>query len=289
MPTKMRWKRGWRYYVECYENVLAMHVPGQLDTGYRLDVMRFSSLALGVLLVTCVPVLRTTASSMDRSYFENHYVDPPPAPPKHTEDGRNALRLEYYKWPNGVVPYIISEGFSAQEQAAILEAMNVLQQQTCVYFIPKTADQREHIRFVRSQWGCGSAIGFRRGQSEPLDVTLDTFCLELSGAIQHELLHVLGLFHEHTRPDRDEYVEVFWDNIEPEFQQNFVKGSWEYMETFGLPYDYGSLMHYPSFAFAKAGTSVTMVSRWNSSYPLGQTDGASFYDIQKVRYMYPCP
>lgn len=101
------------------------------------------------------------------------------------------------------------------EQAIILDAINVLQQQTCVYFIPKTPEQREHIRFVKSDWGCGSSIGYRRGQVEPLDVTLDDFCLGLPGAVQHELLHVLGLFHEHTRPDRDDYVEVLWENIEP--------------------------------------------------------------------------
>ena len=30
----------------------------------------------------------------------------------------------------------------------------------------------------------------------------------------HETLHALGVVHEHTRPDRDDYVEVLEDNIQ---------------------------------------------------------------------------
>lgn len=28
-------------------------------------------------------------------------------------------------------------------------------------------------------------------------------------------MHVLGFYHEHQRPDRDEYVSVDLDNVEP--------------------------------------------------------------------------
>lgn len=128
---------------------------------------------------------------------------------------RNALRLEAYKWPDGIVPYRFADSCDQQYRSAVLDAMNVLHQATCVHFIPKTTEQVEHIQFGKSELGCGSSIGYRPEQREPLDVFLDDFCIGLPGAIQHELLHVLGLFHEHTRPDRDEYVEVLWDNIEP--------------------------------------------------------------------------
>ena len=29
----------------------------------------------------------------------------------------------------------------------------------------------------------------------------------------HTLLHVLGMYHEHQRPDRDQYITVEWKNI----------------------------------------------------------------------------
>ena len=61
--------------------------------------------------------------------------------------------------------------------------------------------------------------------------------------ILHELGHVLGFYHEHTRPDRDDYVEVKFENIEYDRQHNFWKRDAEITQTFG-PYDYNSIMHY---------------------------------------------
>jgi len=35
------------------------------------------------------------------------------------------------------------------------------------------------------------------------------------GIVMHELLHILGLWHEQSRPDRDNFVTIHWENIKP--------------------------------------------------------------------------
>ena len=41
-------------------------------------------------------------------------------------------------------------------------------------------------------------------------------CIEQGlGVAQHEFMHALGIHHEHTRMDRNDYVDINFDNIIP--------------------------------------------------------------------------
>ena len=71
--------------------------------------------------------------------------------------------------------------------------------------------------------------------------------------VQHEMLHALGFLHEMARPDRDDYVVVHWDNIDPIFHNQYHKMNNLTWEDYGEKYDLKSIMHYEGWAFAKAG------------------------------------
>ena len=61
----------------------------------------------------------------------------------------------------------------------------------------------------------------------------------------HEIGHALGLYHEAQRLDRDKHVIIISENIKFEDFANFVKPyDPTVIETKGIPYDLGSLMHY---------------------------------------------
>ena len=67
------------------------------------------------------------------------------------------------------------------------------------------------------------------------------------GTILHEFIHAWGYFHEHVRPDRDNYVKVHMQNVKSDMRENFRKQKDSC--TYGVPYDGNSIMHYPSRAF----------------------------------------
>lgn len=64
---------------------------------------------------------------------------------------------------------------------------------------------------------CYSAIG-RKGRRQVVSLNFD--CLAKGkGTVLHELLHVLGFWHEHSRADRDNYIRIDWEAIQKGMSQ----------------------------------------------------------------------
>jgi hypothetical protein len=105
-----------------------------------------------------------------------------------------------------------------------------------------------------------------------------------TGSTIHEIGHAVGLFHEQTRHDRDNYVKILFENVEPEDRFNFEKHSLVVGTDTG-PYDFNSIMHYGPKAFSANGKD-TIVAVDGRTFR-EQRDGLSEGDLAGVRAMYP--
>ncbi|XP_013791311.2 astacin-like [Limulus polyphemus] len=126
---------------------------------------------------------------------------------KNAEE-RNAIVNRNQLWPGGVVPYVIDYSLSIQ-RGKIIAAMNQYHARTCIKFKERTTETN-YVRMFEGQ-GCYSYVGniFRGGQ----DLSLGNGCI-YPGTIVHELGHAIGFFHEQNRSDRDDYLIIYWDNIQ---------------------------------------------------------------------------
>ena len=71
----------------------------------------------------------------------------------------------------------------------------------------------------------------------------EPFC-QTKPAMLHELGHAMGFWHEQTRPDRDNYVNVLTRNIVLGYHDQFTKYTRGKVDSLGVSYDYDSIMHY---------------------------------------------
>lgn len=103
--------------------------------------------------------------------------------------------------------------------------MELFHTETCVRFIERT-NETDYVIFHNAEGilgSCNSNLGHRGGAQ--IVCLHHPECTRKEGTIQHEMMHILGFAHEHTRPDRDDHVTIIWDNIDKGkfFMFNLVK------------------------------------------------------------------
>ncbi|NXX36121.1 ASTL metalloendopeptidase, partial [Nicator chloris] len=200
--------------------------------------------------------------------------------------GRSAINCRNCYWPrssDGIVriPYVLDPTYEESEVKGIHDAMAEFEALTCINFV-KRRTERDYLS-IKSADGCWSYHG-RVGGEQTVSVRKGG-CM-VKGIIQHELEHVLGFFHEHSRSDRDNHVKIMWEYISTADRPNFKKS--ENSNNLGLPYDYSSVMHYGPFSLSNTTGKATIVPIPDGSVHIGQRQGMSNLDLAKINKLYNC-
>uniref|UniRef100_A0A914CKK6 Zinc metalloproteinase n=1 Tax=Acrobeloides nanus TaxID=290746 RepID=A0A914CKK6_9BILA len=164
---------------------------------------------------------------------------------------------------------------------------------TCLTFQESaTAVPRIHFRNATS--GCFTYVGFLGNDwyGAPSSQTTCTicqgaglhpvnlgewFCNNQFGSISHEIFHAFGVFHHHSRSDRDDYLSLSAANLaDKQFTRLTTSDSYNY----GTMYDYGSVMHY----------GIDGMTAKESLYQstMGAGLGPQFGDIVLINNQYQC-
>lgn len=179
-------------------------------------------------------------------------------------------------WPQGVVPYILEDGVDRER---VIAALAEIHGRTNVRFVEhkSEADYIVFRNIDREQ--CQSHLGREGGEQE---VLLGPNCT--SGQILHELLHALGFVHEQSREDRDDYIKIVWDNIEPAYKDQFQKIPASISIPVPIPFDFNSVLLYPPTAFGD-DHRITITKQDGSLYAANRL-ALSKLDVERVNRIY---
>jgi hypothetical protein len=197
-----------------------------------------------------------------------------------TSTPRSTFTTTFQKlWPGGVVYYTISNTINSSN---IGLAINEWESNTSIRFIQRT-NQTNYVDFSNAptQGSGSSQLGMIGGRQEIKLENNASF-----STVVHEIGHAVGLMHEQTRSDRDQYINVNYGNINNDWKSQYNiynLGAGYQTGTF----DFNSVMLYRSDnedARINGNTAPQMTrkngSTWGDNYYLSQGD------IDGVDYMY---
>ena len=175
-------------------------------------------------------------------------------------------------WPEPVIPYTIDPALLHQDFVA--DAIAHWEKHTPLRFVTRQ-DEEDYITF-RPSTSSRSYAGRKSGQQ-----FIELAPLFSPGTVIHEIGHALGLWHEQSREDRDDYVTINWENIIPGCEHNFTQRIAD-GDDVGT-YDYDSIMHYPSFAFSTNNLDTITAP---PGVTIGQRNRLSLGDIEGISGLY---
>ncbi|RWS00719.1 uncharacterized protein B4U79_03409, partial [Dinothrombium tinctorium] len=181
-------------------------------------------------------------------------------------------------WIGGKVPYVLDKSLTKNHLKEFFKAIGEYHSRTCIRFVPRSSEN-VFVTIKYKRHVCGLAYG--------TTVEIGDACGggPKSPLLIHELGHILGYAHEQNRPDRDQWISGNGDAGIGPVMSGF--------ETFGIMYDYVSIMHYEgqcrSWKILKPGVtkcgggnhlSVLDVDKFNAAYKCKGCHGYRWKNIK---------
>jgi len=191
---------------------------------------------------------------------------------------KRAPRSSFVKIPF-YVDFMLHKGI----KELISDVVSILNAKTCIRLVRRTGEHDFVHFYDGGSRLCASHVGKAGG---PQKIYLGERCMH-KGTVAHELMHALGFDHEQSRPDRDQYIKIFWSNIRRGMHVNFAKKNKNHWYAYDSNYDVDSVMHYSSkqAGTRKGGPTIkTKDGKW-----ISRKNGFSLNDLLQINRMYNCP
>lgn len=221
-----------------------------------------------------------------------------PWPNRTKKDPSGAARWQEYV----IIPYVFADSLDFARKDTFRGASQMWMNQTCVRFVERTNMSSKFLNvLIRDLKGCSAKpCGYDEKKVSEINMG---WCNNVgnTGNLAHELGHVLGLKHTHSRPDatynyygHGPYLKLLWNNIVSDDIYQYLPNNDTYTGSADdgpsdphvgyAEYDFSSIMHYPA---GGSNPKIETIPK-EKSKETGNRQKLSAMDVLAINDMYQC-